>query len=214
MWVELLAQLFPYVEGSARTYTQAIQTRQVSWEQRGKTERMVGVEHAKLLPNHKRILEESGAKVYIEDRAQSVTSRSTYDVHLRQEVYPGEYTHEIGHVIQNSRKLYEDPEFLEVLRNGIPAGTDFDVDWLSQAETELGNDATILNFPNSKFVSPYQGKIADVDFFGAGVRTETGDFNVLTLTEYFSEGFRAFYLEPDRLKVKDPALYGYILNLI
>ena len=38
--------------------------------------------------------------------------------------------------------------------------------------------------------------------------------NLLAMREYFSEGYREYIVNPERLKKKDPALFDYIERVI
>ena len=63
---------------------------------------------------------------------------------------------------------------------------------------------------NDKFINPYQGRVYTkndtLDCFAS--------FDYAQMREYFSEGYRAYFKEPDLLKSKDPQLFDYIKELV
>ena len=59
-----------------------------------------------------------------------------------------------------------------------------------------------------KFVSEYQGRLYEFIGFWDGK-----ELDLRAMQEYFSEGYRAFYTEPELLKEKDPKLYAFIGGL-
>ena len=67
---------------------------------------------------------------------------------------------------------------------------------------------------SSKFISPYQGRVYEVDYEGnPPMDYVNGEYNFKVFREYFSEGFREYYQNPHRLAERDNKLYVYIKEL-
>lgn len=62
---------------------------------------------------------------------------------------------------------------------------------------------------NDKFVSEYQGRM--YESYGIYDGTE---INLSSMKDYFPEGYREFFMDPDNLKAHDPDLYDYIRGLL
>lgn len=90
--------------------------------------------------------------------------------------------HEAGHVIADYFKVYEDDEFVEILRSGLEG---FDLDDVVDDMTTFAEPISYLK--NDKFVSIYQGRLYDDVYRHNGHR-----LNPNCLREYFSEGYREF----------------------
>lgn len=69
---------------------------------------------------------------------------------------------------------------------------------------------------DSKFVSEYQARVYDNDINGDGLldySTSPSVFNVLTLVEYFAEGYNYCIVDPKELMRKDKRLFYFIENI-
>lgn len=62
-------------------------------------------------------------------------------------------------------------------------------------------------------MSLYQGRIY-FDRDGSIFKAKSMEINDSLLLEYFSEGYRAYYMEPDLLKQRDSDLFAYIGGLL
>ncbi len=64
---------------------------------------------------------------------------------------------------------------------------------------------------NKKFISKYQGRIYNNDMYGnSRIDYKNGKINIKSLGEYFSEGYREYFQNPEHLKEKDVKLYNFI----
>ena len=115
----------------------------------------------------------------------------------------GDVIHEYGHALEISLDLVHNEKFLQVRASGI------NIDDISQAVYDEDTfEETIWRLENPKLISLYQGRMYE----SVGVMDD-GKLVLDSMLEYFSEGFRAFYKEPDLLKEKDASLYDFIGGL-
>lgn len=118
----------------------------------------------------------------------------------------GDMVHEAGHVIFHELNIQEDEKYQRVLRKGIENVTNYDIIENRDYEKPFYQLVT----ESDKFVSDYQKRLyIDMDTLDYGA-----SFDYLTLNEYFSEGYRTFFSEPELLKEKDNDLYEYIRRLV
>lgn len=115
----------------------------------------------------------------------------------------GDVIHEYGHALERALKIWKDPAYISVRASGIDLA---DLSNVVYDETTFTVPIHRLN--SEKFVSEYQGRLyrrGDAD---------AAEIDLSALKDYFSEGYRAFYVEPWALKKKDPKLYAYIEGLL
>ncbi len=126
-----------------------------------------------------------------------------------------ELIHELGHAIETNLDLFDNPEFMYILRNGIedigPSDFELDDNFISiENGYEVQKTITKLNVSNSKFISEYQRRVYNEDSYEIIINNE---FNFRLLKEYFSEGYREYFENPENLKTKDIKLYKFIKGL-
>ena len=119
----------------------------------------------------------------------------------------GDMIHEYGHALEISLKLIHNEKYIAVRRFGLE---------LSDLSKIMIDDETftmpITYLTNDKFVSIYQGRLYETEDYGI-FKPDSFEVDESMLKEYFSEGYRAFYQEPNLLKEKDPLLYQFIEEL-
>lgn len=143
-------------------------------------------------------------------------NRCTGEIAISMNTIPGELIHEVGHAVETYLNLYENAEFIKVLQKDIPIDDigfwDFTLDMFGKIQVGYLSHPSI-----KKFISEYQSSSYECDVFKNERFIEKNGkkiFNVLTLGEYFAEGYRAYFLEPQLLQEKDPRLYQFIKELI
>lgn len=137
-------------------------------------------------------------------------------IKLIKNVVPGEALHEVGHFLDHYHSLYQDAEFLKILDNGIP------VKKITSANLNVGSlvgggSILFLSHPEiTKFISKYQATIYPPAGGKGFLNDENGDimFDVTQLREYYSEGLREYYIDPQNLKKKDPKLFEFIERMM
>ena len=119
----------------------------------------------------------------------------------------GDMIHEYGHALEISLKLIHNEKYIAVRHFGLE---------LSDLSKIMIDDETftmpITYLTNDKFVSIYQGRLYETEDYGI-FKPDSFEVDESMLKEYFSEGYRAFYQEPNLLKEKDPLLYQFIEEL-
>lgn len=119
----------------------------------------------------------------------------------------GDMIHEYGHALEISLKLIHNEKYIAVRRFGLE---------FSDLSKIMIDDETftmpITYLTNDKFVSIYQGRLYETEDYGI-FKPDSFEVDESMLKEYFSEGYRAFYQEPNLLKEKDPLLYQFIEEL-
>lgn len=119
----------------------------------------------------------------------------------------GAVIHEYGHALERALDLRNDPAFIAVRKEGLAledsAQTVYDRDTFTKPIWRIKSD---------KFISVYQGRIYPYPKYYI-YTPDRKRINDMYLLDYFSEGFRACYLETERLKQKDPKLYHFIARL-
>ncbi len=116
-----------------------------------------------------------------------------------------EVIHEIGHLIEDKLKIYNDSRLKNIIENTLK---DFSInDIVFDPETFTQG---IFRINNKKFITEYQGRI----YQSAGFQTDNGKLNYKAFKEYFSEGLRMYYQDNQLLKNKNIELYNYIKELM
>lgn len=124
--------------------------------------------------------------------------------------------HELGHAIETKLELHHNAEYLAVLGKGLE-----DVNFFNVVEEKfdkvVNGEVEVVIIPRleleeSKFISEYQQRLYPEDLDNA-IIVDNGVFNIRTLGEYFSEGYREYLENPENLKAKDIELYNFIKGL-
>jgi hypothetical protein len=129
-------------------------------------------------------------------------------IKLIRDVEPGETLHEIGHFLDSHHSLYKNEEFIKIIADGIP------VDKITHEHMDIfsvpsGITVLLLAHPEAtKFISWYQSAI-----YPASAGNDI-IFDVTRLREYFSEGLREFYFNPQNLNKKDRKLFEFIERMM
>lgn len=128
---------------------------------------------------------------------------NTHNVRLSAYREAGTVIHEYGHALAEALDLENNQTFIEVRNSGIdledPSKVVYD---------ETTYSKPIMRLECDKFVSEYQGRLYEFIGFYDGEKLD-----LRAMQEYFSEGYKAFYTEPELLQKKDPKLYAFIGGL-
>ena len=169
-------------------------------EERAKIE-----EELSVLPKWQRELAETKiSHIEVNDNSKgSGWSPDTYDIYFSTHRAKGTAIHEYGHALAEALDLENDQTFIDVRNSGIN---------LEDASKVVYDETTFseptMRLECDKFVSEYQGRLYEFIGFWDGK-----ELDLRAMQEYFSEGYRAFYTEPELLKEKDPKLYAFIGGL-
>ncbi|NSW90225.1 MAG: hypothetical protein HPY74_06020 [Firmicutes bacterium] len=165
-----------------------------------------------LIPyKHIQMLKEKGVKINTGWNKVSGFYADDMSIRILKEPEYGEVIHEVGHALSYILDLYNDDEFIKVLNAGIDL-------------KQISRDNLIINLQHSegfimlqhegisKFVSDLQAKVYRGDYF---IPSENGTiFNTKLLKEYFAEGYREYFIDPENLKSRDMMLYRFIERMV
>ena len=139
-----------------------------------------------------------------EDDAGSHYDPKTKEIVLSTGRNPGDVIHEYGHALEYALKLEKDSTFVAIRERGIDLADASKIVYDEDTFTE-----PIWRMLSDKFVSEYQGRMYE----SAGIY-DGHTINLSSMKEYFAEGYREFYADPENLKAHDPDLYDYIRELL
>ena len=120
----------------------------------------------------------------------------------------GDVIHEYGHALDRALKIYKDPTFRAIREDGLDLADSSKVVYDRGTYSEK-----VCLYLSEKFVTEYQGRIYE-DLQDGIYLPGTNKINPDMMKEYFSEGYRAYFMEPENLKKRDPMLYEYIGGLL
>lgn len=160
----------------------------------------IAKEIGKLPENHLDYLNGYIERFIIDDKLNSRFDRERKILYLRSDPIEGELIHELGHVLETKSGLIYTDKYREIRENGMGQ--------ISIFRIRRGKKYEYVE--NEKFVSRYQGMLYEQDNNGYKSRKRDGYINLECLGEYFSEGYREYFINPENLKRKDPELFEYI----
>lgn len=118
----------------------------------------------------------------------------------------GSIIHECGHVLADAYNIYDDPQFINVLKNGLNLENGFDVKSFYFKEQNI----RLFWISNEKFISDYQGRI----YITNNMFDPEEPLDPKMFQEYISVAFDAYFNNPQLLKDKDMLLFNYLERLI
>lgn len=159
----------------------------------------------KLPAKHKETLEEYISEIEVGGFENSGYDRKTRRVRLINDLEEGEIIHELGHALETKFDLYNNEKYKKLLYNVVKNKGYGDIIYDNETFT-----IPITRLQADRFVSEYQGRLyEEVEIF-----SDDGGINPKSLGEYFSEGYREFIENPEKLMKKDSDLYNFIKELI
>ena len=166
-------------------------------------------ELARLPKEHREAAERQISRVRIEKgRDGSYYDPRSKEIVLSDKRKPGDAIHEYGHALDRALKIYKDPTFRAIREDGL------DLADLSKVVYDRGTySKDVFIYLSDKFVTEYQGRIYK-NLDGSILLPDTYKVDSSLMLEYFSEGYKTYFMEPENLKKKDPKLYEYIGGLL
>lgn len=145
------------------------------------------------------------SKIHLgEENQTSGYSPVNHDIRLNPKTGAESLIHELGHAFGDMRNLYNDPEFIDILTDGLDLSNGYGI------ATFRYGDKTIGLIKSPKFVNEQQGRVyadfSKIDY--------SKPISPNLMQEYISEVFDAFFNRPEELKNKDPRLYDYLKRSI
>ena len=114
--------------------------------------------------------------------------------------------HECGHVLADAYGIYDDPEFIGILTDGL----DLSSGYILENEYVPEIDDYVFYIRNTKFLSNYQGRCY--------IKMSNFDFNApidpKCMQEYISVAFEEYFENPTNLQKYDIKLYKYIERML
>ena len=154
---------------------------------------------------HREAAEQQISRIRVEDNPKgSYYDPASKELIMSSTRKPGDVIHEYGHALDRALKLERDATFIEIRKKGIDVAAIDKIVYDEDTFTE-----PIWRMTNDKFVSEYQGRM--YESYGIYDGTE---INLSSMKDYFPEGYREFFMDPDNLKAHDPDLYDYIRGLL
>ncbi len=118
-----------------------------------------------------------------------------------------EVIHEIGHYIETKYNILNNKKYIDIRSKGLNNCSIYSV-------KDLESYSGYKGITNSKFISELQGLIYKKDLQGKSYIGNNQLLNLNCLGEYFSEGFRAYWFESEKLKNTDLDLFNYIKEVL
>lgn len=163
-----------------------------------------------LIPEkHRKIIKGYVKEIIVEKGKNSCYDRENRIIYISLNPERGEVLHEFAHALETKLKLHKNSKYIRVLNNGLENIGIGEI--IYDDETFI---RPIYRLENSKFISEYQGRLYETDLNGKGrFNNKTGTLNTLCLGDYFSEGYKEYFINPKHLKLKDNELYKFIKEL-
>lgn len=133
-------------------------------------------------------------------------------VFLSIDMIEGELIHELGHVIEYNSTAFNNDNYL-LLLNDLVKDKDIASINISFDYSDKSFDR-IYMIKDNRFVSEYQGNLFNLEKTNLGMFDEKGFLRTKAIADYFSEGFREYFMHPHILEKKDYPLYNFIKELI
>ncbi len=157
--------------------------------------------------NHLSVIEKTVQKVdVVPNRGYCSYDATNKKIILDPDKMNGSIIHEYGHVLADAYNLYEDDEFLQILKSKFDS-----LNWGETVYAKHPNENGYVFFLKSdKLMNEYQGRIyadfIDIDY--------SASIPLKSFQEYFSVGFDTYFKNPNLLKNKDPELFKYIERML
>lgn len=118
-----------------------------------------------------------------------------------------EVIHEIGHYVETKYNVLNDSKYIRIRQKGIKNYSIYSV-------RDLPNYNGAVGITNSKFISEQQGRIYKKDLNAKSYIANNQKINLNCLGEYFSEGFREYWVNRENLRKHDTELFDYIKEVL
>ena len=163
-----------------------------------------------LIPEkHKQMMKGYVKEIKVREEKNPQYHREDRIIYVSKDYTKGEVLHEFAHGIETKFAFHKDPNYIKVLNHGLENIGIGDI--IYDEETFI---FPIYRLENSKFISEYQGRLYEEDLNGNGrFDNKAGTLNALCLGEYFSEGYKEYFINSEHLKLKDNMLYQFIKEL-
>lgn len=125
-------------------------------------------------------------------------------VYVADDLDEGEFIHEAAHILESSLDIFKDSEYIDILEKSLG---DYHNNLILDEETFV---QPVYRVQSAKFVTKYQGRY----YHSVPIKKPDGSINPGAFSDFFSEGYRAYILFPEKLKQRNKELYDYIERLV
>ena len=162
-----------------------------------------------LIPEkHKQMMKGYVKEIKVREEKNPQYHREDRIIYVSKDYTKGEVLHEFAHGIETKFAFHKDPNYIKVLNHGLENIGIGDIIY------DEMYDPPINRLENPKFISEYQGRIYDYDLDeNLTYHSKTKQFHTKCLGEYFSEGYKEYFVNSEHLKLKDNMLYQFIKEL-
>lgn len=169
------------------------------WQQMASEIERLPPDHVAYINEHLQGIDHRSASPY-------ATEMSHYDwinhvIYLRNDLEPGEFAHELGHLFEYALDIYNDSLYILLLKNVLQGyeTSDLTIDMTTFTRPVLTlTDKGGFVSANQRIVNAEMSYIVD------------GAINPKALTEYLAEGYRFYAIDPEQLKATNEVLYNFI----
>lgn len=157
-----------------------------------------------ILPAHQAILEEEILEIRHSPIGNSFVNKELGIVYVADGLTEGEFIHESAHLLESIFDIFHDKQYLGILESSV-----------GDCKRNMIYDATTFTRPvfrieSNKLVSKYQGRYYEQ----VPLRRSDGTINPNAFSDFFSEGYKAYILDPQKLWRRNRELFEFIERLV
>ena len=157
-----------------------------------------------LLPlKHQQLISSAVSQVEISEKDNSAYFPKSKRLRISKNVEPGYVIHEAGHVVAEELGIYDREDFRAILKSNFASATLDDIIFDNTFERP------IIRMQSPVLISEYQGRMYEHLGIYDGVT-----INLQSMRDYFSEGYREYFIHPLNLRKTDPKLFKFIKEML
>ena len=164
-------------------------------------------EEIALIPDrHKDIIESNITGLQIIQEGNSCVDRNAGMMYLRYDFEKGEAIHEFAHILEIELGVWQGEKFINTIKETLG---NVDLTKCLYDEETFVEPIWRVNL-EEKLLSEYQGRIYEE----AGLVDDNFNFNYRALGDFFSEAYKYYFIDIERLMSIQPKVYEYLKELI
>ena len=152
-------------------------------------------------PAHQDILDRELLGIRHSPIGNSFTNKNLGIIYMADDLEKGEFIHEAAHILEDRVGVFQDKKYLSILESSIVN---------KQGSIDILEDdtftKTIKRVASPRLVSAYQGRYYE----SVAIWNADGSINPYAFSDFFAEGYKAYILEPQKLKRINRSLFEYI----
>lgn len=154
--------------------------------------------------NHRKLIDDTVKQIILTDTKPSGYNPRLCILRINRSYSDGDMIHETAHVIEAALDIYNDPTYRALMQSRFNNISINDIIYDDKMFSR-----PIYRLIDDRLISIYQGRMYEAE----GILID-GKINIFSLRDYFAEGYRMYFIDPDKLKRYDNALYQYIKELL